>query len=717
MADKELPAVSVALVDDQRIVWADGFGFEDAQHARAASAQTVYRIGSLSQLFANIAALRLAERGQLKLDAPVESYLRDFHPINPFGQKITVRELMLERSGLVREPPVGSVFDTSGRSLEATVESLNRSELIYAPGSTTKFSNAGGAALGLILQSVAGQSFAELMTKSVFDPYGMNHSSFSPNAESGHMAEGMMWSYDGATSIAPPIPPGERPAEGMESTAEDMGRFLSAAISDSEVQSYLEHSAIDGHLLLTKDGAVDGFSAVLALLPEEKLGVVVMTNLDSANAVVDHIAEYALEVALSAKAHAPLPAWPAREAIPLETVRKAEGLYRNDADWVRLTNRGGRLLLSKRGDSRLIELKVRGSYWVEDSRLAFSPVPIVFRGSGWADSTLAIGGRVYRRQEDEPPPEPDPAIKELIGEYGWSTHKLYVLEENGHLTLLTGSVDFAALEPRSGDTFALPRAGRYQGELAVFQRSADGAVSGMRVGGIFFPRLPTEKDDAVFQIVPLRPVDDLRKEALAALPPTEAGTFYPADFVEVDRLDPSIKLDIGYASSRNFLGAPVYTEARAYMQRPAAEAVVRASQALHRLGYGLLIHDSYRPWYVTKMFWDGTPDDKKIFVADPSKGSRHNRGCAVDLTLYELKTGKPVRMTGGYDEMSERSYPYYPGGASIERWRRDLLRRAMEHEGFTVNDVEWWHFDYFSYPHYAIANKTFEQLDRNTETK
>ena len=97
---------------------------------------------------------------------------------------------------------------------------------------------------------------------------------------------------------------------------------------------------------------------------------------------------------------------------------------------------------------------------------------------------------------------------------------------------------------------------------------------------------------------------------------------------------------------------------------------------------GLLIHDAYRPWYVTKIFWDATPDDKKIFVADPSQGSRHNRGCAVDLSIYELATGKPIEMTGVYDEMSERSYPGYPGGTSLQRWHRELLRRIMENEGF-----------------------------------
>src|SRR6266550_1736310 len=110
------------------------------------------------------------------------------------------------------------------------------------------------------------------------------------------------------------------------------------------------------------------------------------------------------------------------------------------------------------------------------------------------------------------------------------------------------------------------------------------------------------------------------------------------------------------------------------------------------------------------IFWDATPEDKRIFVANPAEGSRHNRGCAVDLTLYGLKTGAPIEMTGVYDEMSERSYPFYPGGTSLQRWHRDLLRHAMEAEGFDVYEFEWWHFDYKDWSRYPILNLTFDKL-------
>jgi D-alanyl-D-alanine dipeptidase len=222
--------------------------------------------------------------------------------------------------------------------------------------------------------------------------------------------------------------------------------------------------------------------------------------------------------------------------------------------------------------------------------------------------------------------------------------------------------------------------------------------------------LQAQEQPRIFRIAPVRPVAELRAEALAAHPPAESTTFRPSTLVDLARLDPRIKLDIRYATTDNFLSTPVYTSARAFLQRPAARALLRAHSDLVKQGYGLLIFDAYRPWYVTKIFWDATPPDKHEFVADPAKGSRHNRGCAVDLTLYDLKTGREIEMTGVYDEMSERSYPNYGGGTAEQRRHRDLLRAAMERQGFKVFESEWWHFDYKEWPNYAIQNIPFDKI-------
>jgi D-alanyl-D-alanine dipeptidase len=192
-------------------------------------------------------------------------------------------------------------------------------------------------------------------------------------------------------------------------------------------------------------------------------------------------------------------------------------------------------------------------------------------------------------------------------------------------------------------------------------------------------------------------------------PQTPEATRQP-DLVELVKLDPTIKLDIRYAGSNNFLGKPVYKEARAFLQRPAAESLLKAHRDLAKHGYGLLIHDGYRPWAITKLFWDMTSGSQREFVADPKTGSKHNRGCAVDLTLYDLKTGRAVQMPGDYDEMTPRSYPDYQGGTAEQRARRDLLRQAMERHDFIVEPNEWWHFNYKDWKEYPILDIAFSEI-------
>lgn len=217
--------------------------------------------------------------------------------------------------------------------------------------------------------------------------------------------------------------------------------------------------------------------------------------------------------------------------------------------------------------------------------------------------------------------------------------------------------------------------------------------------------------DPAFRISPTRPLEELRSEALEAAPPQESGDFREPELVELSTLDPSLQFDIRYATNNNFLGVPFYKYPRAYLQRPAAQALLRAHLELRDKGLGLLVFDAYRPWFVTKMFWDATPDQYKQYVANPENVSRHNRGAAVDLTLYDLKTGKPIPMPSGYDEFREKAHSDYPGGTPIQRENRDLLREAMEKNGFSVYRYEWWHFDFQGWEQYPIQNLTFEELD------
>lgn len=287
-----------------------------------------------------------------------------------------------------------------------------------------------------------------------------------------------------------------------------------------------------------------------------------------------------------------------------------------------------------------------------------------------------------------------------VGQYGDKAAPLTVFEKDGALFVDGMGLSSARLSPRGAGRYAIAGGG----ELVL-------AKSAVRLNGktLAFHDFGAESQAAVRRTVHADPVA-LRRRALAATPPVETGPYLPNDLVDLTSIDPGIRIDIRYAGSNNFMGIPLYERAAAFLQRPAAEALGRAQKTLAAKGYGLMIHDAYRPWFVTWMFWEATPPEDHVFVADPAQGSRHNRGCAVDLTLYDLKTGKIVEMPGRYDELSRRSYSNFVGGTTKQRALRDLLRDAMVAQGFEIYPEEWWHFDFKDWRRYGIGTKTFTEL-------
>ncbi len=730
---KAIPACSIALVDGAETVWSAGFGVADPQRQTPATAETAYRVGSVSKLFTDIAVMQLVERGELDLDAPVTDYLPEFQPRNPFKKPITLRQLMCHRAGLVREPPVGNYFDPTEPSLADTVRSLNRTALVYPPEMRIKYSNAGVGVVGYVLEKTQREPFAEYLDKAVLRPLAMRHSGFVAKPKiASRLAKATMWAYDGRTFAAPTFLLGTSAAGNLYSTAGDLSRFLIALLNGGQIdgQTLLKPetlaqmwrlqfakpadqtgyglgfhvSSLDGRRRVSHAGAVYGFSTQLSALPEAKLGVAVMASKDVTNGVTRRIADYALRLLLAKRAGRPLPTIDVSTEIPPERAKQMEGRYSHGDENVSFTERNGRLFL-RRGDVRA-EVRSLGDDLVVDDAFGFGP-----RIERLAADTLRIDDVEFKRIPDKAPQPAPERWRGLIGEYGWDHNTLYILESQGQLYALIEWCFYYPLTEISADEFAFPDYGLYHGEKLRFQRDARGRGVEVNAAEVVFKRRKTGPEAGqTFRIEPLKPADELRKAALAAKPPEERGEFRQPDLVELTSLDPTIKLDIRYASTNNFMGEVFYRQPRAFMQRPAAEAVVRAHRALRKLGFGLLIHDAYRPWFVTKMFYDGTPANMKHFVANPARGSRHNRGAAVDLTLYELKTGRPVEMTAGYDEFSTRSYPDYPGGTSLQRWRREVLRDAMYHAGFTIYEFEWWHFDFRDWRKYPILNLRFEQL-------
>ncbi|WP_419161121.1 serine hydrolase domain-containing protein [Candidatus Palauibacter sp.] len=359
---KGLEAFSIALVDGDEVVWAAGFGEQDPERGVPASAETVYRVGSVSKLFTDIAVMQLVERGELDLDAPVRNYLPEFAPENPSGTEITLRQLMSHRSGLIREPPAGHYFDDTGTDLAATVASLSGTPQIYPPTERTKYSNAGIAVAGYTLEVTRGEPFADYVRRAVLEPLGMTSSAFTPEPEVvDDLAAAYMWGFDRGLFDAPTFELGMAPAGSMYSTVLDLSRFMSALFRggegvngrilepgtlesmwapqfapEGETSGYGLGFAVQerfGQRWLGHGGAIYGFSTQLAFLPEAKIGAVAVSAVDGTNTVTGRVADAALELMLAAKAGEPLPEAPLLGTDPLDPARalELEGVYSTTA--------------------------------------------------------------------------------------------------------------------------------------------------------------------------------------------------------------------------------------------------------------------------------------------------------------------------------------------------------------------------------------------------
>lgn len=735
MDDKDIPALSLVLVDDQDLVWSAGFGYADEDNQLEATGETIYRVASVSKLFTALAVMQLVERGELDLDAPITDYLPDFRPENPYGRSITLRQLHSHQSGLVREPPVGHYFDDTEPSLRALVTSLNDTRLIVPPETQSKYSNAAVSVAGYVLEQTQNEPFATYIQRALLEPLGMTSSSFAPRSDlMDRLAQGYMWTYDGRTFDAPVFELGMIPAANLYTTMNDLGQFMKVLFAGGVGPSgpvlspeSLEEmwsvqfappetdngfglgfyvSSFEGERRVQHSGVMYGYATRLYALPDRKLGVAVVANMDVTNTVVDRIANYALSLLLANANESILPDFEETESVDPTRAIQLAGRYEGPKA-IELFARNDNLYLFSGTEN--LRLKQKGDTLMVDDRLGYG-YTLVPDGN-----FVHTAEGTYQRALDVRPPPPNPLYRDLIGEYGWDHNVLYVLERDQQLWALIEWFFYYPLEHVAGDTYRFPDHGLYANEPLTFVRDANGHPMEASLAGVVFERRAVGPDEGdVFRINPVRPIPELREEALAASPPEQPSNLRTPDLVELSSLIPNLHYDIRYATTNNFMGAVFYDEPLAFLQRPAAEALARVHADLAADSLGLIIYDGYRPWYVTKMFWDATPDDLKHFVANPERGSRHNRGAAIDLGLYDLRTSMPVALPSDYDEFTPRAYAAYPGGSAQQRWYRERLRQLMEKHGFSVYPFEWWHFDYQDWERYPIQNATFDTLPRPT---
>ncbi|MHC5064611.1 MAG: serine hydrolase [Planctomycetota bacterium] len=727
MEQQELPAVSIAILAGDKIVWSQGFGHADTEGKNPVSGASVYRVASVSKLFTATAVMQLVEQGRLDLDAPLSEIIPDFEPANQFDRPITLRQILSHHSGLLREPAEGHYF-AAGNSLTELVHSLNGEPLVYAPASKFKYSNAAVSVAGYAVERVSGKSFAEYAQAAILEPLGMSGSSFAHGSSAARNAvAGSMWTLDGRRFPAPTFELGMLPAANLYASMEDLLRFArgcflgehrgeTAVLEEGSLRAMYRPQfdsdfiglgffldEFQGERRVGHNGAVYGHATQLFVLPDKGIAVACAVSLDFANGSAERLANRALELMLATEAGRAAPVWPALNMVGGSAARDLAGRYGDAEFWIELRERAGRLV-------EIPSFGLPASYWRSREDYVFHSQD-KFRAETGALELRPVEGGVRRNGRFLPriDAEPAPAAERflpLIGEYGWDHDVLYIFEDAGKLCCLIEWFARYPLIEIGPDHYRMPDRGMYPGEELRFERDDSGAVQALRVGAVRFPRRPVGVGaGATFKIEPLHPPERLRELAAAGAAPKEEGEFRAPELVDLSEALEGLQLDIRYASTNNFMGLQFYPRAVAMLQRPAAEALARAQAILAESGYGLLIHDAYRPWSVTKMFWDATPQDMKDFVADPSQGSRHNRGCAVDLTLFRLDSGAAVEMVSGYDEFTARAFPNYPGGTWSQRWHRELLRKAMESAGFSVYTWEWWHFDFRDWRSYPILDQ------------
>jgi serine beta-lactamase-like protein LACTB len=725
-SDQDLPAVCIAMGDAQGGSWAwtQAFGFADQARHTPATPLCVGRVASISKLFTATAVMALVEQGKLDLDTPVTKWLPEFHPKGEGADTITLRHLLSHKAGLVRESPVGHYFDASDPGLAATVASLNDTELVYPPGKTFKYSNPGPGVEGLVIEKVTGKHFEDAVRELVLAPLQLRDSDFAARPDLvARTPFATMGTPDGRAIPLPTFPFGYAPAANLRSTVTDLLAFAQSWLPDAKVRvlkpatqeamwqvPFAEAGApgcalgffvrkFDGHRMVSHGGAVYGFASQLAALPDDGLAVAVIATADFANAVANAIAERALRGMLAAREGKALEPFVRPEPVGAVRARALRGRYALGADWFDLLARGEELYLQPANGYR-VRMRMLGEELVSDDLASVGSVKLrVAEGAKGCE----YRGKTWSKQPDVPPPACPPELQPWLGEYGWDFDKLVVFEDGGRLCVLIEWYVRAVLEAVGPGEFRFADGSMYSGDRVRFQRGADGAVTGVTVGGTLFPAVPWPKGP--FRITPVRPVAELRASLPKAEPPAAPTNARQSDLVDLTEAVPGVRLEVRYASEDNFLGTKVYDVATSRMQRPAAAALARVQAKLKERGLGLLVYDAYRPWSVTRLFWEATPPSQHEFVADPGKGSRHNRGCAVDLTLVDLVSGKPVPMPSGYDEFTVRAYPDWPGGTALERWNRETLRQLMAAEGFTVYEYEWWHHDFEAWREYPVLDQ------------
>ena len=307
-------------------------------------------------------------------------------------------------------------------------------------------------------------------------------------------------------------------------------------------------------------------------------------------------------------------------------------------------------------------------------------------------------------------------LKYILGMYYGNGEMFLLRENNGEVELVYrfGQNDYTfagsnvyLLYKEHFDSYTINESGplNHLDAAVRIERSREGYGVSCSVGGNRYSRhFFAGENGRPFRFAPVSDWQALKTAADAAAMPAQLGNGQQAQLVDLAQAVPELKFDLRYAQADNCFGQALTDDQRAFSDADAAQALAQAQQYLKPYGYGILVWEAYRPWSVSKLAYDALPADKKSMLPAPEVGFSHNTGRSIDVSLYLLATGENADMISGFDEPSVRQYASFAGGTTLERYRRDLLRSAMQMAGFTASETEWWHFDYGDIKGFAHLN-------------
>lgn len=307
-------------------------------------------------------------------------------------------------------------------------------------------------------------------------------------------------------------------------------------------------------------------------------------------------------------------------------------------------------------------------------------------------------------------------LKYILGMYYGNGEMFLLRENNGEVELVYrfGQNDYTfagsnvyPLYKEHFDSYTINESGplNHLDAAVRIERSREGYGVSCSVGGNRYSRrFFAGENGRPFRFAPVSDWQALKTAADAAVMPAQLGAGQQSQLVDLAQAVPGLKFDLRYAQTDNCFGQALTDDQRAFLDADAAQALAQAQQYLKPYGYGILVWEAYRPWSVSKLAYDALPADKKSMLPAPEIGFSHNTGRSIDVSLYLLATGENAGMISGFDEPSVRQYASFAGGTTLERYRRDLLRSAMQMAGFTASGTEWWHFDYGDIKGFAHLN-------------